>query len=273
MNGDKIEPPEHGVWARAVADANAETEASGGRAFTADRLAARADYLAAKTLEQAADTPEKLAEARSAVAKAKEALRRALPRPLPHAGRRRPDLWATWIDVLNEMGGSARLAAALRDPVRSEALIGAFERWEFFEGDPVAAYREHHGIEDKRNARTCFKYARKKLDKLPDEYMAALITELTAAALEVEDREGAPQGHEVGRAARKAARALADLRALVVQAEEAAPPALGGQPQAKTQARLRLFADIRGALECDDDTEFIEAVWYILTGAEELPEY
>lgn len=203
--------------------------------------------------------------------------------PVLHASRRRPDLWNTWLDVLEDLrvGGDGdeatdRLEEALRDPIRSEALVGALQTHEVLEGDPVAAYREREGIADKRNDRTRLKDVRKALAKLPDDYMAGMIPDLIAAALAVEDRPDAPQGHQVGRAARKAARALADLRALVVQAEEAAPMARGAQPKPETQARERLFRSVRRALNCPDDAAFAETcrvLWDVLTGAEELPDY
>lgn len=235
MSGKRPKPPEEGAWTRAIAEVNAEAEA---RAEAAGVEPVRGGDVA-------------------------------------HPGRRRPDLWETFWDVLDMLDGDAakRLEAALSDPMASEALVEALETWEIREGDPVATYRQRHGDADRRTAKTRLKDIGKRLDHLDIEDM---IPRLVAAALAVEGRPGAPQGAHVGRAARKAARALADLRALVVQAEAAAPKARGGQPQAETQARERLFDDVRRALGCKDDAVFnviCQALWEALTGAEELPDY
>ncbi|WP_422028480.1 hypothetical protein [Roseovarius sp.] len=197
---------------------------------------------------------------------------------MQHAGERRPDLWRTLHDVLSELDGEAasRVERAMRDPLASEGLVAAMEVWEIREGDPVTIFRERYDDADNRTAKTRLKDIRKRLDRLPEEYMTAMIPRLIAAALEVEDRPGAPIGDKVGRAARDAARALAKLRELVVQAEEAAPPARGGQLMAETQARLRLFDSVRRTLECEDDAVFKvikQALWETITGAEELPDY
>lgn len=234
MSGKRREPPAEGAWTRAIADMNAETE---GRA------------------SEAAVEPVRGGNA-------------------PHAGRRRPDLWETWLDVLDMLDDDAakRLDAALSDRWASEELVGAIETWEIREGDPLSTYRQRHGDADIRTAKTRLKEIRKRLDHLDMEDMPP---RLVAAALAVEDRTGAPIADKVGWAARDAARALTKLRGLVVQAEEAAPPR-GGQPKAETQAREHLFDAVRRALDCPKDpafTETLRALWEALTGAEELPDY
>ncbi len=238
MSGKRPEPPAEGAWTRSIAEVNAETEAR-------------------------------------AEAAGVEAVRGA---PVPHAAHLHPDLWQTWQDVLDRLDGDAaeRLRDTLSDPLSAEALVGAVATWEILDDDPVAVYRAREGIEDRRFDRTRLRDVREALDKLPDYYMAGMIPDLFAAALAVESRPDAPQGHEVRQAARKAASALADLRALVVQAEAAAPKARGGQPKAETQARERLFDNVRRALDCPDDAAFEEtrrALWEALTGEEELPDY
>jgi hypothetical protein len=231
VSRDRIDPPSFSTWDKAVQKANAET-------------AARAEEMGV------------------------EPMRGKL---VAHAGVRRPDLWQTLLDVLGDLDGEAaeRLAEALRDPARAEALVGALEVWETLDGDPVAEYRARHGIGDGKAVRVRLRAVREALDRLPDDYMATLIHDLTAAALEVEGRPGAPQGHEVGRAARKAARALADLRALVDRAEAAAPKAKARQPSRAKAARLGLAADLCRALGGHIDTAFwqaFDAVWWALDG-------
>lgn len=107
-----------------------------------------------------------------------------------------------------EGDAAKRLDAALRAPLTGESLVAALEAWEIREGDPVAAYRAREGIADRRADRTRLRDVRKMLDRLPDDYMTETIPDLIAVALAVEGCPGAPQGHEVGRVARKAARPL-----------------------------------------------------------------
>lgn len=100
-------PPEEGVWTRAIASVNAETEA-------------RAEAAGVAPVGGAG---------------------------VPHAGRQHPDLWAKLVGLLDDLDGeaAARLDAALRDPLASEELVGALEAWKATNG-ALATARDHYGI-------------------------------------------------------------------------------------------------------------------------------
>lgn len=275
MSRDRIEPPARSMWARAVAAANAKTEAkakaAGGRAFSATRLAARVEYQDAKSQARAADTPEKEADARAAVAKAKEALRRALPKPVRHAGVRRRDLWQTWLDVLAEIDGKAadRLEAAMRHPMRSEALVGALQTWEATD-NALADARARLDIPPEAVAVRL----REAREGLPDDAtLGHLIISLSLDGAQIDALPGAPHDElrqkDLLDAAHEYARAARSLRDAISRAEVAAPAAKGRQPDLATAARLRLAVDLCRALGGADDAPFWQvfgAVWRMLVG-------
>ena len=101
------EPPRYGVWTRAVAAVNAETEA-------------RADAAGVEPVRGAG---------------------------VPHAGRQRADLWAKLVGLLDDLNreAAARLEAALHDPLASEELVCAVEHWERMK-DGLGAARANVGL-------------------------------------------------------------------------------------------------------------------------------